>query len=280
MENDVFIVSCDIRELAFLASLLDANSIFGINNPFSGLSNEDIKSEWPKAQESLINKQFIQMAEDGGIIIDEVIAAIVKTCAFANHCIVVNHTAEDQSTDFHNFYITEALAVEVKVHSGSDTICEMIAYPTVKQIYNQIIGILTSNKKGLPAAKGGKILESSLEQVKSLLSISQLDKGVSIMKEAGFIEEESLFIAKALEKPVSSDMFLFLTFEDGNAGDANGFVLLEGDNHLWILFSVFEEDQALIEFHPYDIKDIEDDVKNIIGDLSAIYLSGAKEMDE
>ena len=100
-----YYVTLSRKELIFLCSLVGAESIIGIDDPFLIYTQEEMDNEYAQIKKVLEEKNCLKTSDNGEIILDENILAIVKTCVEAQAYILIDRITECKS-DRIVFYAT------------------------------------------------------------------------------------------------------------------------------------------------------------------------------
>ncbi|MFZ5989244.1 MAG: hypothetical protein ACOYWZ_19290 [Bacillota bacterium] len=270
--------SCSSKELTFLCSLIGGSSIFGIKDPFLGLSDEDIKKEWDVVRDSLSKKKFITINPDDSIILDKTVSTVLTACCFCDMCVIVNYSSLNGESIDHCFYISQYLAVEMMViYKEEDILCSFGVLPDSGSIYDRVQDIMHVDDHINTQGKSGTIKESTLSQVKKLLNSSDTEKAHSLLESAGFESADAKAISNALLAPQSHKVFVVMKFKDDAGGDASGFALLKGEKGIWKLNSLIMEEESWVEITPYNNEHLNKDILLEISDISSIYSPVIKE---
>ena len=100
-----------LEEFGLLASLLQVRGLIGVDNPFHGLSQEQVNDRLEQTKLSLIEKQFIEIQADGTVVLDGEIAALVQVVATAPRALVVSCMRRHQVLTRY-VHLVEGLIVE------------------------------------------------------------------------------------------------------------------------------------------------------------------------
>jgi len=262
MNDTVLRITYSPIEATFLASLLGADMLLGIQDPFLGWLTEEIEDAWNQARSALAERHFIEEQPDGSIVMDTAAAALIGTWAFPEASFLVTFTPLDDSPQICSFHLTRNLAVEQA--QVSDAI-QLTALEDAQAVYWRILEMMRLKEKDLLAAPvpGVKLSESHLRAARAR-AVEVGEKGaLEALREAGLPENTAQSLASTLAKPVANSALTALA-RRSTTWEASGLGLLEGTNGLWLLRSFARDRENWVELVPCDAVQARQEVRQVM----------------
>ncbi|UTE73024.1 hypothetical protein M1I95_00320 [Rossellomorea marisflavi] len=124
--------SLSYKELYLLNQLLEGNEWIGINDPYIGYTDEEMKDEWKQALRDLSNRGLVKMTDDELIFEDEFIHAV--------WIIAKSNLIAEIETDFveqSQFFFGDDKVIECMKETEERV--TVYAHPTHELAFNQVI---------------------------------------------------------------------------------------------------------------------------------------------
>ena len=141
-------LNLSVNELVFLAALVDADSIVGIENPFTTGLPVEVEEAWAQAKISLAEKQYIKIDDNDSLVIDTIVANVIAACCYPNNFIVLTkHGFEKKLSGFY-LYVSNMLAVQMTVDETKT--CALTVLPHVDAVLNCVYSHIELSDKYEP----------------------------------------------------------------------------------------------------------------------------------
>lgn len=234
MDNEVPVITCSAQEMVFLAGLLGADSLLGVDDPFWGWLANEIEAAWQQALESLAERRFIEIQPDGNVVMDVAVAALMGTCAFPEASLILTYApASGEATTWH-FHVTRHLAVEQVPLGEPVSTCRLTALEDGGAAYRRLLEIWRLNGQLAVSSSGGTLPEAGLTRARELAGESGQEAARTALQQAGLETTVAAALAETLAEPVANGALVALTRRE-TAWEVAGLGSLEGRNGLWRL---------------------------------------------
>jgi len=260
MENEVPVITCSAQEMVFLASLLGADTLLGIDDPFMGWLADEIEEAWQRARTALVERRFIEVQSDGGIVMDIAVAALVGTCAFPEASFILTVTPAGERTDVRYFHLTGYLAVEQAVVNDG---YRLTALEDAQAVFMRMTGLLGLHNQQATPGTGGALAEERLLQARTLACESGIEAAQSALHQAGLDPDTAAALAKTLAHPVRNGALVALARREFT-WEVAGLGLLEGQNGLWRLRAFTRGGENWVEATPCDAAEACEAVRQVM----------------
>jgi len=248
MENEAPIVTCSTQEMVFLASLLGADTLLGIEDPFMGWLADEIEGAWQQARAELAERHFIEVQDDDSVVMDVAVAALVGTCAFPEASFVLTVTPAGESVDVRYFHLTRHLAVEQTMEGEG---CQLTALENAQAVFARVTGLLGLHEQRPAPGSGGILMEQHLAQARALADESGTEAAQTILQRSGLDADAAAALAETLAYPVCNGALVALARRE-TTWEVAGLGLLEGQNGLWRLRAFTRDGDNWVEAIPCD----------------------------
>ena len=276
MENEAPVITCSAQEMLFLAGLLGADTLLGVDDPFFGWLTEEIEEAWQQAQESLVERRFLEIQSDGDVVMDVAVAALVGTCAFPDASFILTYTpAGDQATTRY-FHATRHLAVEQALSGESISTCRLTALEDARTVFERVTEIWQLNGQQAASSGSGVLPEADLTGARLAAVESGLEAAQMALREAGLDAPVAATLAEALVDPVANGALVALTRRE-TAWEVAGLGMLEGRNGLWRLRAFIRDGENWVETIPCDATATCEAIRHVMNRVLPEPLSDAEE---
>lgn len=260
MENEALTITCSAQEMVFLASLLGADMVLGVDDPFTGWLADEIEEAWPRVRAGLAERRFIEVQDDDNVVMDVAVAALVGTCAFPEASFVLTVTPAGGTADARYFHLTRHLAVEQTREADG---YRLTALEDGQAVFARITDLLGLQNQ--PAAPGaaGELLEEHLTQASSLAGESGGKEAQRVLQQAGLDAGTAAVLAETLAHPVRNAALVALARRE-TAWEVAGLGLLEGQNGLWRLRAFTRHGENWVEAIPCNADEARQAVRQVM----------------
>jgi len=251
MDGQVPVIICSAQEMAFLASSLGADTLLGVDDPFTGWLTEEIEDAWERTQAALAERDFIEVQSDGGIVMDVAVAAMVGACAFPDASFVVTFTPSGGEMVTRYLHVTGQLAVEQTATAEPAAAYRLTALEDGKAAYHRILQVFGLNGQRAVSSPEGKLAEAGLIQAREAAAGARTEEAQKALREAGLTDATAAALAETLSDPIANGALVALARQE-TTWDVAGLGLLEGQNGLWRLRAFTRGGENWVEVIPCD----------------------------
>ncbi|HYF80788.1 MAG TPA: hypothetical protein VD973_27065 [Symbiobacteriaceae bacterium] len=241
-------VECSTTELAFLASLLGADSVIGVPDPFAGRGPDEIATAWDVARASLIERRLLSVQADSSICIEQTVAELVGTCGFAEATFLLTYTAGDGGVSGHHFHVIRRSAVELVLCHEEAITCRLSGLET-GAVVGRVADIFRLGDQGAPAVPSGRLAERHLNRARQVAEETGAWAAELYLVSAGLCRETAAGLAVALARPLGTGALVAFAGARQEVG-VDGLGLLEGVNGLWLLRNFTRENTRWVDLIP------------------------------
>lgn len=255
-------VACSTMELSFLASLLGADSLIGVPDPFAGWSTDAIEVAWSEARRSLAERRLITVMPDGGLAVSEAVAELVGTCGFAEATFMLTYTDRDMTVAGHHFHVIRQSAVELILSHETVLTCQLSGLDT-PVVLERVSEIFRLGEQVAPAVPNGRLAENHLRYARQVAEDSGAAAAEHVLKETGMAHETARALADALARPLGNGALVAMSSDESDFG-VDGLALLEGEGGLWLLRNVHEGSARWVDVVPCSAAAMREFIRSIM----------------
>jgi hypothetical protein len=254
-------VRLSTEELMLVLWLLNTPTLPGMGpNPFGDWSAEQIGAALASAERSLRARRLVSKAEDGTIQMDQVVMALVGTCAVPEFSLVLTSEAPDTGRIVHYFHATHLLAVE---HSNPEPGVHLFeALSGAEAIVERIGELMQLADQPAPNAKPAQVPFAALEQVTQLVLEDQ-QKAMTTLLNAGMDERTASELINTLGRVRRRSALASVHHLREATPTSDGFVVLEGPNGLWAM-QIIGEESSTVKLWPISAADVRLRVRELV----------------
>ncbi|MGC8857008.1 MAG: hypothetical protein ACP5QU_09425 [Anaerolineae bacterium] len=244
MKQSTLSVRLSTEELLLILWLLNVPTLPGMGgNPFGEASEEQIAAALSSAERSLRARRLIGKTEKGKIQMDEVVMALVGTCAVPEFSVVLTQEAPDTGRVIHYFHATKLLAVE---HSNPEPGIHVFeALPDANVILTRLEELMQLAKQGAPSAKPVQTTMSVLQRATQAAQRAARE-AKTILIEAGMERQTATTLSQTLTHMRRRSAVVAIHNLREASSSSDGLVILEGENSLWAMQIDGENDSAMV----------------------------------
>lgn len=252
-------LSCSPSELYTLASLLGADMLIGIPDPFPGWLTEEIQEAMEKALGSLTVRGVLFPGEEGRVVMDVVAAALVGTLAAPQAVFIVTCTRAGREPCQMNFYHRAPLTVAVEPADDQWTLRFLPDGGSIIREVQELWNL--DHQPGVPS-QPLSLPESVMEDIRSGRP-DGADEILARLRAAGISGESAQALAHTLADARQNGALVALSIRHG-VWNTGGLGMLEGENGLWMLRSFFRQQTPWIECVPRSAEQLMADVASLV----------------
>jgi len=261
MENDAVQITCSSVEATFLASLLGARMLLGIEDPFRGWLTEEIEEAWSRARAGLAERRFIEIQADGGVVMDPAVAALVGVWAFPQASFMLNFTSGDGPTERRYFHLTQTLGVEQVL--TAEAAVQLTALEGAPAIYRRVLQIFRLGDQAAAPGNPAMLTEALLIQARARAIESGSGAAQKVLQQGHLPEATARSLARTLADPIANGALVCLARRT-TTWEVSGLGLLEGRNGLWRLRSFARDEEPWIEAIPCTAVQFGEEIRRVM----------------
>lgn len=241
-------VSCSTVELAFVATLLGAETLVGLPDPFHGWSEDQTEAVWEQARESLAERRLLTLHPDGRIEVDDRLISLVGTCGFAEVTYVLTRTGANGQVSGHHFHVIRSAAVELAIQDQGALTCQLTALDSC-HLPDRVTSLLRLENQAAVQVPNGTLAEPDLRQARFLAQGSGTEVARAFLREAGLHADTAAALTEALAQPLGNGSLV--TMVPGRAQwGVDRLSVLESQHGLWLLRTVARQGKLLVDIVP------------------------------
>lgn len=253
-------------EACFLAGLLGAQALWGIDDPFRGWLTEEIQEEFGRIGERLLERGLIRTSEDAQVVVAEAVAELMGAWAFADSSFAVSRTSAEGTGQIRFFHLAANRSVQRSMGSNGSSL--LVPLPGPHQVHEVITRTLGVTEQ--PAAPAGTVRtrELDLSAARKAAIGSGAEAGAALLRGRGVEAGAAQHLAQALAMPTANATLIAVS-RKGNDWEVDGFGLLEGRDGIWLLRALNYSDDNWVEATPRSAGDIKEEVQQLMDRLVA-----------
>lgn len=249
------------EELVLVLWLLNTPTIPGLgSNPFGDLPREQAVAALGSAERSLRARNLLGLTPDGRIQLDQVVVALVGTCAVPDFTMVVIWQPSNGDQVVHFFHATQYMVVE---HSNPQVGVHLLQALPSTLLLQRVASLLHLQEQEAPKGHLSRIREQILRQASELATTSGSERVREFLQESGLSPQTAIAFTTTLTNIVANSVVAAACNLRQREPISDAWVFLEGENGLWSLHTVGENEDPWVELRPCSA----DDVRIRIADL-------------
>jgi hypothetical protein len=170
--------------LAFLV-IMGVSTLNGLgDDPQAGLSEEEVEIRLNGGEESLTNRDLVTRNEQGEIVFDDMLVALVGSCIAPDATFLITRMAPDGSNEPHYFNVTPELLVE---HSSPKPGVYQFDYLPDIGTLDECVQSLLADLQGSAGAAEGQVVQIASSTLGACLAAVQqgkMDEACSALSQA------------------------------------------------------------------------------------------------
>lgn len=261
MEDDSLTITFSSVEATLLASLLGANMLLGIEDPFFGWLTEEIEEAWDQARVALAERRFIEVGPEGRVVMDTAVAALVGTWAFPEASFLVTFTPADGPAQVRSFHLTRSLGVEQA--PAAESSCQLTALEDAPAVYRRVLQMLCLTDQEAASGRPATLSEALLTQARGRATEGGVVAAEELLRGAGLEKATARSLAQTLVDPIANGALVALT-RRATTWEVAGLGLLEGRNGLWRLRSFTRDEEPWVEATPCTRTQLGEEIRRVM----------------
>lgn len=255
-------IACSATEMAFLSSLLGADSLVGVPDPFAGWSSNAIDAALAEARRTLAERRLVSVLPDGSVCLQETVAELVGTCGYAEATYMLTYTAAGGEVFGHHFHVIRRSAVELILSHEDVLTCQLTALDT-GAVLDRVAEIFRLGDQGAPQVPNGRLPEVSLRIARNRGEAEGPEVAERHLVGAGLPPETAGALAQTLTNPLGNGALVALGSDKSDWGVC-GLALLEGENGLWLLRNVHQGSSRWVDVVPCSAADLREFLRSVM----------------
>lgn len=254
---------CSAQEMFFLAELLGADTLLGVEDPFVGWLADEIEETREQTLQALAERDLLEIQPNGDIVLDDEIATLVGVCALREASFVVTVTKSRGETQVYYLHIAQQLAVEQTALGAPPNTYQLTVLGDRDAVYERILHLFGLDEQVAAPSSGGQLLYSELVRAGEVADEVGTEAAQQILEKAGLPGETAIALAQALADPVINGSLVAIANHDAE-WKVDGLGLLEGRNGLWQLRASTKGDENWVEVIPSDADEVRQAIRRIV----------------
>ena len=115
------VLTCSAQELIFLAGVLGADALIGVEDPFRGWFGEELKAAWEETKQDLARKRLLREESDGRLTVDTTVAALVGAAAFPTVSFILTTLPSEGEQEMYVYHVSPYRVVLQKREPQEET---------------------------------------------------------------------------------------------------------------------------------------------------------------
>lgn len=257
-------ITCSNIEATLLASLLGANSLIGLRDPFQYWLTEEIQEAWEEAKITLAERRYLEVSGSGEIVLDTLVAALMSIWAFPEASFTVTSATAhhvSSTSDIRYFHISQQLPIEQTNESEVST--RLTALADSETMYERICEIFGLRNQTAAAYSSGSLRESDLKLARSQAAQLGAAASAKALRNAGLANTTAEALSETLANPTSNSAIVALAHRT-TSWEVGGLGILIGENGLWRLRSFSTGGENWVELVPCDASQAKQAISRIM----------------
>lgn len=259
MSTDALTITCSPQELVFLAGLLGADTLVGVEDPFWGWLAEEVEEAWEKAKVELADRRFIELQPDDQVVMDVTVAALVGACAFPKASFLLTVGASQEATT-HVLYLAEGIAVEQAQEGEQYRLTALDGADAILQRIETLLGLHDQVAPGVP---GQALRDESLAQARDKATQGDLEAARAVLEQAGLPAETAAVLTEDLAHSIRDGALVAIAPQE-QSWEVAGLGFLEGKNGLWRLRTFTREETNWVEVIPTSAEEAREAIRRMM----------------
>ncbi len=224
-----------------------------MTNPHLGWLIDEIEADQHLALRSLVDRDIVRIVSKNQIELDDVLAAMIKTCAHPQHTLISQFQDSTGKDKQRYIYFDNELIVEhIEFKPGLHRLTAIKDRDVLLAHLSEVLRLSST-----VSSRGGKFClpEKILFEARFLCTQGHAREALNDLKKAQLSDEKAALLSKALTNPVANSAFVAVHNQGKlELQNVKGFALLEGNNEFWILLPYDKAGDRMVEFIPTNSK--------------------------
>lgn len=224
-QKNLYSITLSSKELIFLCSLIGAENIIGIDDPFITYTHEELDREFEEIKEALEYKKLIKSLDDGTIRIDDNVLAVVNTCCSSKTHVIIEKSSKSLMERF-VFYSTFHSVLALNISGLSENLLlRFIA--TTEDVKREIYSLIPAN---IPDDTEESMLFPSINSLEfeNFLNHKDIKYLQKSLQDSAISDDKANLIINTLLNPIQKISMICLEQDEYDRFDGNGILIFEG----------------------------------------------------
>lgn len=255
-------ISLSQEELIYLLMLMKTPSIPGLEaQPMVNLGKEQTNLLLAAAERSLLARGFIHVEKGKTVGIDQVILALVGSCAVPEFSVLVSASFGRSKPQSQFFHAAQKMAVEHTITEPG--LHHFIAWKKPTDFLPRIKIFLRLINQ--PAAPGSSLqLSPDAFQKASDTAIKSPSEAAALLQSSGINHQNAENLAVALAGPVSNSSVVVIDFTKSDHPTPEGIALLEGTKEIWSMQFKSQNGLSVVNLEPTSAVEVYDQLSELL----------------
>ncbi len=262
-EQPPLYIRLSAEELLLILWLLNTPTLPGMGGtPFAGWTEREIAAALSSAERSLRARRLVSKAPQGNIQMDEVVMALVGTCAVAEFSVVVTSESPESGRWVHYFHATQLMAVE---HSNPEPGVHVFEALEEGQdgILRRLGEIIHLDQQTAPSAEAVKTTLDVLRRATEAAQESP-EGALQVLLESEIERTTAKSLADSLAQVRRRSAVAAIHPLREEEPRSDGFVILEGPDGFWGMQIQGDDSQAIVRLWPRSALQIRHHLRELV----------------
>ncbi|OPZ88377.1 MAG: hypothetical protein BWY74_03167 [Firmicutes bacterium ADurb.Bin419] len=233
------------KELLFLAALTGADEMYGVEDVFSQIDDEQVIKEWDIAREQLENKKYLEVEFDNTITMDNELYSLMVACCNPKVFMRVLMIEDESFMHIRNIYINENIAVELDQDRLSKNKWIMTPLVSIEKVAENLKECFFTETNYEGGDIGFEVPLPDFEKLNDLVVKGDRSEGIEVLKKNGCSDEAAGDLFDAIKDKDFCVSLLIMLLDYDNMSDVNSYTCYGGSKYLWMLdaSAIVKEDE-------------------------------------
>lgn len=247
-EKPLLSVRLSAEELMLVLWLLNTPTLPGLGeSPFAGWTEQEIQAALASAERSLRARRFLSKTPQGEIQMEQVVMALVGTCAAPDISIVLAVETPEAGRVVHYFHATSLMAVE---HTNPEPGIHCFdALENLEAVQARLETLLALEAQPSPSASPAQLTLAVLQEA-TRAAAEGTAATQDVLKRYGLDHNTSTALAATLTQIRRRATLAVIHGLRKEKPHSDGMVILEGPPGLWVLQAEGSEPQSIVHLWP------------------------------
>ncbi len=274
MSGDPRQISVSTVELVYLAGLLGADGLLGVDDPFPGQMAAEVEEALIRARRSLAGRGMLALAVDRTVAVSDEATGLVRACAQPESSLLITYTVPAEPRRVCCFHLSNEMMVEMRMGPSSESVWVITEINDIAEVTARAQAMLGPGDQAAPPGAPVSLREVDL-QVACTAAEAGSEVGEALLAEKGIPAETARCLAEALTNPVANGSVLAMRKGDPE-WEVNGFGFLWGAGGIWLMQPKHSGEVALVEMAPVAGPQMQAEVERLTARIWAKALGGMR----
>lgn len=252
--------ACSAIELTFLASLLGAETLVGIPDPFTGWLTEEVEAAWGQARAALADRGAIRLLPGGRVEVDHAVANLVYACATPVGSVMVTYTPADGQDECYYFHAKDGVVVQ---QERAGALHALTPCESPDHVWQRMTEILPLSDRPAFTAPPALLPGEDLARTRKLAAERGPEAAAVKLRLLDIHPTTAELLAQTLFRPVGNGAVVSLVPRQ-DEWTVDGIGVLEGENGLWLMRSTRQGDEEWVRLAPSGKAEAEAEIRRLL----------------